>query len=492
MNKTLLYLIYFAVYSAILLMIGKSSLHDSNSASKFFIGGRKLGLGLCVATFTGTWVSAASILSLTGSVYESGYAALLFSVIPWFVGALLLLSISGKLYENDITSIPELFARRYGSTSLQVFYGGCFVLVYIFYLVIQIRGFGIVASALFDIPYSISIFLVYLFILYTTFGGYRSVTRSDAFNLILLIVSLGILLFAVMAQVGGFGKLLSGAGEISGYAHGGMSFATEKGDLLHLFGKGDFAPMMSLSMFFGWGLGLAANPQYAVRILGAKDKTTAKRMILWSLVILAFIYFALTSIGLGMRVLIPSLPQLTDTDSIITYLLNNELYTTWSGFFLFSIIGACISTANSQLLLIASSFAYDIVQPLRKKPLSESALLTLSRVSILVGGTLSLLLSMQPPSLLLRYGGDIWGVIGVLLFPAMYGTLAWKRTSKRGIWCSFICGGISILIFYPQYYLGALPVHPALPGVIVSALGLLWGSMAMPNVSQLSEDTDEA
>ena len=37
MNKTLLYLIYFAVYSAILLVIGKSSLRDSDSVSKFFM-----------------------------------------------------------------------------------------------------------------------------------------------------------------------------------------------------------------------------------------------------------------------------------------------------------------------------------------------------------------------------------------------------------------------------------------------------------------------
>lgn len=27
-----------------------------------------------------------------------------------------------------------------------------------------------------------------------------------------------------------------------------------------------------ISMFFGWGMGLASNPQYMVRILAAKDK----------------------------------------------------------------------------------------------------------------------------------------------------------------------------------------------------------------------------
>ena len=37
---------------------------------------------------------------------------------------------------------------------------------------------------------------------------------------------------------------------------------------------------MSITMFFGWGLGLAANPQYMVRIIAAKDARTSRRMIL--------------------------------------------------------------------------------------------------------------------------------------------------------------------------------------------------------------------
>ena len=42
--------------------------------------GEQLSLWRCMATFSGTWVSAASILSLTGSVYESGYNVVLYSV----------------------------------------------------------------------------------------------------------------------------------------------------------------------------------------------------------------------------------------------------------------------------------------------------------------------------------------------------------------------------------------------------------------------------
>lgn len=66
-----------------------------------------------------------------------------------------------------------------------------------FYLVIQIMGFGIAASSLLNIDYKVAVFLVYLFILYSTFGGFNSVTKSDACNLIMLTISVGVVYFAV-------------------------------------------------------------------------------------------------------------------------------------------------------------------------------------------------------------------------------------------------------------------------------------------------------
>lgn len=60
---------------------------------------------------------------------------------------------------------------------------------------------------------------------------------------------------------------------------------------------------------------------------------------------------------------------------MIIRLLNQELYTGWSGFFLFAIIGACVSTANSQLLLIASSFSYDVVRTAAPDRFQSSACL---------------------------------------------------------------------------------------------------------------------
>ena len=472
MNKTVLYLAYFCIYSAILLLIGKSSLRDNRTVNSYFTCGRKVSLPLCICTFTGTWVSAVTILSLMGGVYEDGLAVLFYSVIPWFLGGFLLAWASRRLYRDDVITVPELLARRYGSPRLQAAYGLIFVAIYIFYLVAQYKGFGMVASALFDIPYPVAVLMVYLFILYTTFGGYRSVVRTDAFNLTLLVIGLGVLFVLIMGRVGGFRELYTQAAQISGPAHPGVVTPTQEEGLLQLFNS-RYSHIVSLSMFWGWGIGLAANPQYTIRVLCAPNAAAARRTVLGSLVLLALLYFALVHIGLGMRVLVPYLPQVSSSDEVIIHLLNEELYSGWNGFFLFCVIGACVSTANSQLLLIASSFSYDVVSTLSPRKISERRVLGLGRLAVFGGGTISMLMSLDPPHFSLSYGGDVWGVVSILVFPPMYGSFLSRRITKRGVWACIISGAAAILVSYPLYYCGVLAIHPALPGVIISTAAMI-------------------
>lgn len=475
MSKTVLYLGYFCVYSLILLVIGKSSLRVGTTPRDYFICERQVGLVQCVCTFTGTWVSAITILSLTGSVYEDGLAVLLYSVVPWFAGAFLLALVTRRLHRCGAITVPELFRLRFSSRGLQVVYGVVTMLVYTLYLVSQYKGFGMVASEVFDIPYSAAVAMVYLFVIYTTFGGYRSVVRTDVFNLGLLFVSIAVLCVLLVSRCGGLGALYESAGQISGLAHAGMAAPTQPGGLLRLFG-GRYTPLVSLSMFWGWGLGLSANPQYIVRLISAKDERTAQRTIVWSLVVLAAIYFALVHIGLSMRVLVPTIDTAQTTDGIFITLLNNQLYGPWSGLLLFAVIGACVSTANSQLLMIASAFSYDIVRAASGHELSDKKVVDLGRIGVLLGGTVAMFFTLDPPDFTLSYGGDLWGVFSVLLFPALYGTLLSRRVTRRGVWAGFLTGAVCIVVLYPLHYRGVLSVHPAVFGVLLSSAAVALGS----------------
>ena len=74
---------------------------------------------------------------------------------------------------------------------------------YVLYLVMQIKGFGIAASNLLNIDYKVAVFLVYLFILYSTFGGFNSVIKTDTCNLVMLALSVGVIYFVIVGKVEG-------------------------------------------------------------------------------------------------------------------------------------------------------------------------------------------------------------------------------------------------------------------------------------------------
>ncbi|MEM5781202.1 MAG: sodium:solute symporter family protein, partial [Lawsonibacter sp.] len=94
------------------------------------------------------------------------------------------------------------------------------------------------------------------------------------------------------------------------------------------------------------------------------------------------------------------------------------------------------------------------------------------RLAVLGGGTLSMLLTLNPPAFTLSYGGDLWGVVSILFFPPLYGTLLTKKVTRNGVWACILVGGAAIAVLYPAYYSGALTAHPAMFGVVLSSAAM--------------------
>ncbi|WP_432663618.1 sodium:solute symporter family protein [Wukongibacter baidiensis] len=473
MNKSLMYLIYFAFYTFVLLWFGKGGFKRTKDNRDFFVAGSSLGLKASIFTFTATWFSAASMQGLTGTLYAYGYSVILYSVVGWFLGAIFLVFMAAKLKDYDIVTVPEYFRIRYNSRLLQGLGGLVIVICYILYIIIQIRGFGIVMSELLDINYTLSIFLVYLFVIYTTFGGLFSVTRTDGLNFILLFIGTILAAFIILKDIGGITLMNQKAGLIATKPFPDFPHVIEKGGLLDPFCNGLQRPSMIFTVCLAWGLGLAANPQYAIRVSSAKDKKTAVKMISFSVLILAVIYVGILVIGIGARVLEPSVASIASVDEIFPYIINNVIYSPLSGFILISIAAAAISTANSQLLILASGFSYDIYKNFINPKISEEKLLNLNRLSIFLAGTISLILSIKPPTSLLIYGSYIWGIFSVTFLLPLYGGLYWKRATKEGAMASFIGGLITISIFFAINTLikpSDIVIHPVLPAVVVSLI----------------------
>lgn len=448
MNTSILVMTLFLIYTLIIIYLGKSGFFNICDKKDFFVANYSLGLFLCVSTFVATWFSAASFLGLSSSLYIYGVSAIVYSIIPWFIGALFLVFLVPSLKEYKILTFPELFYVKYKSKLLRISMAVLIIIAYTLYITMQIKGFGIVMELLLDIPYSISILLVYLYILYTTFGGLYSVAKTDIVNTAIIFLSSIIFGVIIILHSQGIENILQKALNIDSVAISDWSIKTPKGGLLNAFCNGLHTPLYLATSFFGWGLGLACNPQYVMRIISAKNKSVARKMILFSLLILCIIYFFISIGSIGLRTLIPTAPYVKDADEIIPLLFPKVVKNYSTGILMLGVIAASVSTANSELLLIANSFTYDILNIFKEGDnMGGEHLLFLNRIVILIAGTISLILSLNPPNTLIQFGGNIWGIFTVTSFIPLFAGTFFKNISKQSVEFSFFVGLTSYIIF---------------------------------------------
>ncbi|MFZ5651086.1 MAG: sodium:solute symporter family protein [Bacillota bacterium] len=469
MPDWIFYVLAFILYSVLILLFGYHGLDKTKNTRDFYIANRSLGLIPLVGTFIATWFSAASMLGFTGNVYTFGVSTILYSVLAWFAGLTIMLLFAKPLKKYDIVTIPEFFRQRYNSRVLQAFTALVLLGCYLYYIAMQISGVGIIISNFMDVPYALAILFAYVFILYTTFGGMYSVVRTDSLHVTLIIVGSAGLAGLVLDHVGGLSQLFAKSSAITGTPL--INFHdTPAGALLDPYSSGQFSLLFYISTFFGWGLGLSANPQYAVRILAARDYRTAVRMILISALLLLLIYFACLITGLGARVITLSAP-LTSPDEVLPYFSKNFMNTIFGCVVLISLTSAAVSTANSQLLIVASSAVHDIYRNLFNPGAGEEKLLLANRLAVALGGSIPLLLAINPPKQLLIFGSYIWGVVAVTFLMPLIGGLFMKKPSFLQAMTSITGGLATIALWFSFSWTDTITtnIHPAMPGVIISA-----------------------
>ncbi|MGF9798571.1 sodium:solute symporter family protein [Brevibacillus agri] len=467
MEPSLLYLLYLLVYSVVLLWFGKYGFDRVKSSKDYFIGHGKMGVFLGICTFCASWISATSMLSVMGNIYLFGLYPSVFGILGWFAGALLFVFLANRLSDQSLRSslrtAPEYFYVRYQSRGLQVTGGLVIVITHIFYVMLQIRGFGVVVSHMLEIPYALAVLLVYLFLIYTAFGGFESVARTDIINFFLILFGALSAAILVYQRLGGNLHTVEEFVSASITPQAAVTDpSTSHSSLLFL----------GIFMILSWGLGKATYPQYINRVFAAKSRAAAVKMIVFSILLLAITYAALIFASLGIKVLSPQL-QAVSIDEIMPMAVDRLFHPYWAGFILIAIMAAAISTANSQLLILAGSLSWDIYRNVVRRSASEEELILVSRWLVSVGATIALLIAFIPPDTLLIYSSGLWGFLAATFFVPLYGGLFWKGAAKEGAWASFLVG-TTVYVSEALYFRFETEwMNPALPSALCSFIAFV-------------------
>lgn len=133
---------------------------------------------------------------------------------------------------------------------------------------------------------------------------------------------------------------------------------------------------------------------------------------------------------------------------MITRLFTKDLSLAFiGGIFLCGILAAIMSTADSQLLITASSASKDIYQGVINPKASSKKVLVLSRVTVVVVAILAYLIALDPNSSIMGLVSNAWAGLGSAFGPTIVLSLFWKRANMPGAVAGIISGGLTVLIW---------------------------------------------
>ena len=102
----------FIVYSLIILGGGGWG-YRKKSFEAYAVAERSMGLGLATTAFVATFLSAVTIIGVSGYASINGWAAAAFTCYGYALGWVLLVVAARRLYDVRLTTVPEFLGVRY-------------------------------------------------------------------------------------------------------------------------------------------------------------------------------------------------------------------------------------------------------------------------------------------------------------------------------------------------------------------------------------------
>ena len=349
MTNTTAILVTLVFYKIVLILIGLWANKRTKSTSDYFLGGRKLGPWVAALSASASSSSAWTLLGVSGAAYLWGLPAIwLFPatlsgfMINWFyiaprlsvhgekVGAITLTDVLAT-DENGL-SIKEL---RWLASVIILF---CFV----FYIASQFDAAGQSFQSTFGMDKNISILLgAGIILIYTLLGGFWAVSVSDTLQGIMMALSAIILPIVAVSQ--------AGLGNIVASFSNQSIFSSPSG-------MGGIVALGFILGTLGIGIGYPGQPHVVNRFMAIEpgEKVRQGRMIAigWALII----YPGMIFLGWAGRILM----DIAGHEQILIVMGNQLLPPVLAGIILAAVLSAIMSTADSQLLVAASSVSHDL------------------------------------------------------------------------------------------------------------------------------------
>lgn len=481
MDQKIIIAATFIVYLGFMLWIGLHFYKKTENISDYTLGGRKLG-------FLGSSISAQAsdmsgwlLLGLPGAAFVSGLSGSVWIAIGLAVGTYLNWRILAKRFRiytqeySDSITVPSYLENRFDDKKgiLKLISSFFIILFFVPYTASGFVSGGKLFTTIFGTPYIVSVVICAVVVVsYTFLGGFMAVCYTDIVQGLLMFFTLLILPVIVAVQCGGIQNIMSVIDPA----------LLDPVNLKILCADGSSSVVVaaiSVISSLAWGLGYFGQPHIITKFMAIENpeeiKISRRIAAVWVVVTLA----ASTAIGLVGHYYFPNLNG-ADSETIFILLVHKCVPVLLTGVLLSAILAAIMSTADSQLLIISSTVSEDLYKSLIKKDASDSELVKLSRITILVVAVIAFSISLNPQSSVLKLVSYAWAGFGCAFGPVILLSLFWKKMTREGAIAGMLAGGIISALWPVIKGYSALPIfklYEIVPGFLGALLFIYVGSM---------------
>ena len=440
----------FIVYLLMMIIVGIVSMKKTNSTEDYFLGGRGLNSWVAALSAQASDMSGWLLMGLPGSIYALGTGQA-WVAIGLFLGTVanwLLISKRLRRYTivaNNSLTLPEFLENRFHDKKRILLCISSIVIVIFFlvYTASALASGGKLFNTVFGVDYHVALAIgAGVILTYTFLGGFLAVCTTDFIQGTLMLI--GLLVVPIVAY-----------GFVSGdFASNLALTGVNYDDYMSLFSNGGEAySAVDILSQLAWGLGYCGMPHILVRFMAVKNEKELKKS---SVIAIVWVFISLVMacvIGIvGRAFLAPAVLDEVSSESVFIELINQVFNHTLAlpfvgGLFLCGILAAIMSTADSQLLVCASSVSKDIYKNVAKPDASDQTVLKVSRLTVVVVALLAFFIAWDPDSSVMALVSDAWAGLGSAFGPIVVCSLFWKRTNVAGAVAGMVSGGLTVIIW---------------------------------------------
>ena len=479
----------FVLYFVAMVAIGVYFFFKSKDTTEkdYFLGGRAMGPWVTAMSAQASDMSAWLLMGLPGSILAFGFGQAWIGIglaigtaANWILVAKRLRKFSKA--SGDAITLPQYLSNRFASKShtVSIICAVVFLVCFTIYVASAfVAGTDVFTTLVPGLSRSTAmIIFAAIVIVYTFLGGFNAVCWTDFFQGLLMLAALLIVPIAV-----GFVKELDPAAL-------GTVYTGPNGEEFKFVASFANASWQDILSGLGWGLGYFGMPHIIVRFMAIEKPSMVKKSatvaIIWVVLSLAativIAYFGRMFVYADGTDLSQKLLANGQQSLIFVELARDVFPAFIAGLLLAAIIAASMSTADSQLLVAASSFTSDLYKPLVRKNASNKEILWVSRLVVLAIAVVAYFIASsegEAAQAIMNLVSNAWGIFGAAFGPAVLLSLFWKRFTYKGAVAGIVVGALvdMLWLWLPVSGGAALTavtgIYEIIPGFVIGGLAAI-------------------